>query len=71
MNKNIRKIDIKIAFKIKGYNRDILRPETMKLLGSTKSKIIKNKNGENIPHFQIAEAVLVHCNIGNNYYQQN
>ena len=25
-------------------------PETMKLLGSTKNKIIKDKNGENVPH---------------------
>ena len=25
----------------------------MKLLGSTTSKITKNKNGENVPHFQV------------------
>ena len=38
-------------------------PETMKSLGSTKSKIIKDENGENGPHLEITEIVLVHCNI--------
>ena len=35
----------------------------MKLLGSTENKIIKDKNGENVPHLEITEVVLVHCNI--------
>ena len=35
----------------------------MKLLGSTKSKITKSKNRENLPHLKITEAVLV-------YFQQ-
>ena len=43
----------------------------MNLLGSTKSKITKDKNGENMPHLEIPEAVLVHCNIANNDYQQD
>ena len=43
----------------------------MKLLGSTENKITKNKNGENVPHLEITEAVLVHCNIANNDYQQD
>ena len=43
----------------------------MKLLGSTKNKINKDKNGENVPHLQITEVVLVHCNITNNDYQQD
>ena len=43
----------------------------MKILGSTESKITKDKNGENVPHLEIAELVLVHCNLFNNYYQQN
>ena len=41
----------------------------MKLLGSSKSKIAKN-NGENVPHLEITEVVLVHCNIVNNNYEQ-
>ena len=41
----------------------------MKLLGSTKNKITKDKNGENVPHLEITEVVLVHCNIVNNDYQ--
>ena len=43
----------------------------MKLLGSTENKITENKNGENVPHLEIAEVVLVHCDIFNNDYQQN
>ena len=42
----------------------------MELLGSTKNKIIKDKNGENIPHLEITEVVLVHRSIVNNDYQQ-
>ena len=43
----------------------------MKLLGSTKNKITKDKNGENVPHLEITEVVLVHCNIVNNDYQHH
>ena len=43
----------------------------MKLLGSTKNKITEYKNGENVPHLEITEVVLVHCNIVNNDYQQD
>ena len=43
----------------------------MKLLGSSKNKITKVKNGENVPHLEITELVLVHCNIVNNGYQQD
>ena len=32
----------------------------MKAIGSTKGKITKNGNGENVPHFEITEIVLVH-----------
>ena len=43
-------------FKIKtGYYIEIVKTETMKLLGSTKNKIAKDKNGENVPHLQITE----------------
>ena len=38
----------------------------MKLLGSTENKITKDKNGENVPHLEITEVVLVHCDIVNN-----
>ena len=43
----------------------------MKLLGSTENKITKYKNGENVPHLEITEVALVHCNIFNNDYQQD
>ena len=43
----------------------------MKLLGSTKNKITEHKNDENVPHLEITEVVLVHCNMVNNDYQQD
>ena len=43
----------------------------MKLLGSTESKITKDKKGENVPHLEVVELVLVHCNLVNNDYQQD
>ena len=46
-------------------------PETMKILGSTKSKMVKDENGENVPHLEITEVVLGHCNIVNIDYQQD
>ena len=43
----------------------------MKLLGSTKNKITKEKNCENVPHLEITQLVLVHCDIVNNDYLQD
>ena len=43
----------------------------MKLLGRTKTKVTRDKNGENVPHLEITEVVLVHCNIVNDDYQQD
>ena len=35
----------------------------MKLLGSTKKVVDKDKNGENVPKLEIVEVVLVHCSL--------
>ena len=43
----------------------------LQLLGSTESKITKDKNGKNVPHLEIVELVLVHCNLVKNDYQQD
>ena len=43
----------------------------MKLLGSTKNKITKDKNRKNVPHLEITELELVYCDIVNNDYQQD
>ena len=68
----VNKIENRVTFKRKnGYSLELLTPETMKLLGSTKDKITKDKNGENVPHLEITEVVLVHCDIVNNDYQQD
>ena len=65
----VNEIENRITFKIKkGYYHELLTSETMKLLGSTETKITKDKNGENVHHLEITEVVLVHCNIANNDY---
>ena len=68
----VNKIENRIAFIMKtGLYLDLLTSETMKLLGSTKNKITKDKNGKNVPHLEITEVVLIHCNFVNNDYQQD
>ena len=68
----INRIENRITFKFKnGYYLELLTPETMKLLGSTESKITKDKNSKNVPHLEIVELVLLHCNLVNNDYQQD
>ena len=68
----VNKIENRVTFKIKnGYSLELLTSETMKLLGSTKIKIIKDKNGGNASHLEITEAVSVRCDIFNNDYQQD
>ena len=64
------KIKNRITFKIKTrYKLELLTPETMKLLGSTKKVVDKDKNGENVPKLESVEVVLVHCNLVKNDYQ--
>ena len=68
----VNKIENRVTFKIRdGYSLELLTPETMELLGSTKNEITKDKNGESLTLLEIAEVVLVHCNIVNNEYQQD
>ena len=68
----INRTENRITFKTKnGYYLELLTPETMKLLGSTESKITKDKNRENVPHLEIVELVLVHWKLVNNDYQQD
>ena len=64
------KIKNRIVFKIKtGYKLELLTPETMKLLGSTKKDVDKDKDGENVPKLESVEVILVHCNLVKNDYQ--
>ena len=42
----------------------------MKVLGSIENRITKDKNSENVPHLEITEVVLVHCNIVINKIQE-
>ena len=65
----INRIENRITFKTKsGYYLDLLTLKTMKLLGSTKSKILKD---ENVPYLEINEVILIHFNVVNNSYQRN
>ena len=64
------KIKNRIVFKIKaGYKLELLTPETMRLLGSTKKDVDKDKDGEIVPKLESVEVVLVHCNLVKNDYQ--
>ena len=64
------KIKNTIVFKIKtGYKLDLLTPETMKLLRSTKKAVGSEKNNKNVPKLESVEVALVHCNLVKNYYQ--
>ena len=60
-----------IVFQIKtGYKLELLSPETVKLLGSTKTDFDKDKDGEDVSKLESVEVVLVLCNLVNNSYQQ-
>ena len=68
----VNKIENRITFRINaGYYHELLTSETMKLLESTKSRITKENNGENVPRLESIEVALVHHNIANNDYQQD
>ena len=66
----VNRIKNRIVFKIKADCKlELLSPETMKLLRSTKKDVNQGKNGENLPKLEPAEVVLVHCYLVNNNYQ--
>ena len=69
---NVNKTENRIKFKIKiGYYLKLFAPETIKLLGNTRSRITNDKIGENVPHLEITEVILAHRNIVKNDYQQD
>ena len=66
----VNKTGNRVTFKIKDwYSLELLTSETMKLFRSVKDKITKNKKVKNVPHLEITEVVLVHCDIVNNDYR--
>ena len=44
--------------------------ETMKLLGSSKKDVDKDKDGENVPKLESVKVALVHCNLVKNDYER-
>ena len=65
-----KEIENRTTRKIKtGYYLELLTLETIILLWSTKNKITKNENRENVRHLEMTEVVLPHYNIFENDYQ--
>ena len=68
----VNKIETGITFKIKTrYYLKLLIAEMIKLLESTKDKISKEKNSENLPHLEINEVVIARRNNISNDYQHD
>ena len=69
--KNKIKIKSKTVFKVKtSYKLELLSREIMKLIGSTKKDVDKDKDEEVVPKLESVEVVLVHCNLVDTSYQQ-
>ena len=67
----LNKINNRLVFKIKdGYKLESQTPETTKLFVSKEKIIDKTKNGVNVPSLEVAEVVLVQCNLVGNKYQK-
>ena len=50
------KIKNRVVFKIKSASKlELLTPQKMKLLGSTKKDVDKDKDGENVPKLESAD----------------
>ena len=67
----IKLILIKFILIKNGYKLELLTPETMKLLGSSKKDFDSDKNSENLPKLESVEVALVHCNLLKNDYQDS
>ena len=66
------KIKNGIGFKIEiGYKLELLTPETMKLLGTTKKDVDSDKNSAEVQKLESVEVVLVQCNLVKNDYQHS
>ena len=64
------KIKNRIVFKIKtDYKLELLTPEIIRILASTKKDVDADKNSEDVPKLESAEVVSVHCNLVKNDYQ--
>ena len=66
----VNKIEARTTLEVKTrYYLELLTLETIKVHGSPKIKINKDKIGKNASHSVVNEVVLVNCNIVNNDYQ--
>ena len=63
-------IKTRIIFKIKTGNKlELLTSKAIKLFGSKKKIVDKNKSGENVTKLESVEVLLVYCNLVKSYYQ--
>ena len=55
----VNKIENRIILTLKQciISSQLLTPETMKLLGSTRNMITRKENGENVPHLEVIKFV--------------
>ena len=64
----VNKTKNRVIFKIKtGYKLEIFIKRN---IGSSSNTIDSDKNGELVPKLEVAEVVLVHCNLANDSHQQ-
>ena len=52
-----------IVFRIKTGHKSELSPETMKISGSKKKDVDRNKDGEHVGKLESVKDVLVNCNL--------
>ena len=65
----MNKIKNGIVFQIKtDYKLELLSPETMELLGSTKNYVDQDQDEEDVIKLEFVEVILVHCNLVNCNY---
>ena len=59
-------------FKIKDeYKLELQTPEIIKLFGDTKILLVKMKNGEYVVSLELAEVILVSCNLVDTQYNES
>ena len=56
------KLKIVLLLKQRQNKLELLSPEVIKLLGSTKKHVVQNKDSENVQEIQFVEVVLLDCN---------
>ena len=68
----VNRILNRVAFKMKsGVSLELMNDATKRFLGSSKSVITGEINGDLVPKVETVQTVLIHCNLVNNDYQHD